>query len=179
MGWIRPTAFDLSPPHYTVRSVFQAQQHSCCLSWSPSRTRGPVSEPRWRTSGSTRDTPRNRCPRCPTKTGGDLFVGHTTCQRSEYNCLCLCITRLRPEELNASVLTYMTETLNYSPSEITHTVTANRPSAIMASYHLLLHKFSRSQREVKPAKVRASSLHTLTDPDAAFLCFPRKPEIQM
>lgn len=60
--------------------------------------------------------------------------------------------RLRAEDLNASVLTYMTETLNYSPSEITHTVTANRPSAIMASYHLLLQKLCRSQRGTKAAK---------------------------
>lgn len=82
--------------------------------------------------------------------------------------LCLFIRRLRLEDLNASVLTYMTETLNYSPSEITNTVTANRPSAIMASYHLLLHKLSRSQRGAKAAKVCASSSHTLTDPHIVF-----------
>lgn len=88
------------------------------------------------------------------------------------------MSRLRPEDLNASVLTYMSETLHYSPSEITHTVTANRPSAIMASYHLLLQKLCRSQRGTKAAKVRASSSHTLTDPYSCFLFFfflPKSP----
>lgn len=74
------------------------------------------------------------------------------------------ITRLCPEDLNSSVLTYMTETLGYSLSEITHTVTANKPSAIMASYHLLLNKLSRNQKGTKAAKVHASSsnIHTHT-----------------
>lgn len=76
----------------------------------------------------------------------------------------LMITRLCPEDLNSSVLTYMTETLGYSPSEITHTVTANKPSAIMASYHLLLNKLSRSQKGTKAAKVHASSSNIHTNP---------------
>ncbi|KAM6906071.1 hormonally up-regulated neu tumor-associated kinase homolog A [Lycodopsis pacificus] len=60
--------------------------------------------------------------------------------------------RLCPEDLNSSVLLYMTETLGYSLSEITHTLTINRPSAIMASYHLLLNKLSRSQKGSKASK---------------------------
>ncbi|XP_062415817.1 hormonally up-regulated neu tumor-associated kinase homolog A [Pungitius pungitius] len=60
--------------------------------------------------------------------------------------------RLCPEDLNSSVLVYMTETLGYSLSEIIHTLTINRPSAIMASYHLLLNKLSRSQKGAKPSK---------------------------
>ncbi|CAJ1077212.1 hormonally up-regulated neu tumor-associated kinase [Xyrichtys novacula] len=60
--------------------------------------------------------------------------------------------RLCPEDLNSSVLSYMTETLGYPLSEVTHTVTTNRPSAIMASYHLLLNKLSRSQKGAKAGK---------------------------
>uniref|UniRef100_A0AAQ4PZ22 non-specific serine/threonine protein kinase n=2 Tax=Gasterosteus aculeatus aculeatus TaxID=481459 RepID=A0AAQ4PZ22_GASAC len=60
--------------------------------------------------------------------------------------------RLCPEDLNSSVLTYMTETLGFPLSEIIHTLTINRPSAIMASYHLLLNKLSRSQKGAKPSK---------------------------
>ncbi|XP_044026030.1 hormonally up-regulated neu tumor-associated kinase [Siniperca chuatsi] len=60
--------------------------------------------------------------------------------------------RLCPEDLNSSVLAYMTETLGYSLSEIIHTLTTNRPSAIMASYHLLLNKLSRSQKGAKTSK---------------------------
>ncbi|XP_068564339.1 hormonally up-regulated neu tumor-associated kinase homolog [Cebidichthys violaceus] len=65
--------------------------------------------------------------------------------------------RLCPEDLNSSVLAYMTETLGYSLSEITHTLTINRPSAIMASYHLLLNKLSRSQKGAKASKKIASN----------------------
>uniref|UniRef100_A0A3B3VTJ6 non-specific serine/threonine protein kinase n=1 Tax=Poecilia latipinna TaxID=48699 RepID=A0A3B3VTJ6_9TELE len=50
---------------------------------------------------------------------------------------------LCPEDLNSSVLAHMTETLGYSLSEVIKTVTSNRPSAVMASYHLLLNKFNR------------------------------------
>lgn len=64
--------------------------------------------------------------------------------------------RLCPEDLNSSVLAYMTETLGYSLSEIIHTLTTNRPSAIMASYHLLLNKLSRSQKGAKASKVHTS-----------------------
>ncbi|XP_034554785.1 hormonally up-regulated neu tumor-associated kinase [Notolabrus celidotus] len=60
--------------------------------------------------------------------------------------------RLCPEDLNSSVLSYMTETLGYSLSEVIHTVTTNRPSAIMASYHLLHNKLSRSQKGAKTSK---------------------------
>lgn len=163
--------------HFDHFGLFQVQQRLCCLSWSQSRRRGPVSEMRWRISGSTRDTPRNHSTLSPTKTGKDLLC--LTRQRSarqlklervsrgnkqrhviltvEFVHPVLMITRLCPEDLNSSVLTYMTETLGYSLSEITHTVTANKPSAIMASYHLLLNKLGRSQKGTKAAKVHASS----------------------
>lgn len=51
----------------------------------------------------------------------------------------------------------MTETLGYSLSEVVHTLTTNRPSAIMASYHLLLSKLNRNQRGAKASKVSTSS----------------------
>ncbi|KAG7508883.1 hormonally up-regulated neu tumor-associated kinase-like [Solea senegalensis] len=60
--------------------------------------------------------------------------------------------RLCAEELNSSVLSYMTETLGFSLSEVIHMLTSNRPSAIMASYHLLLNKLNRSQRGAKASK---------------------------
>ncbi|XP_008311413.3 hormonally up-regulated neu tumor-associated kinase [Cynoglossus semilaevis] len=60
--------------------------------------------------------------------------------------------RLCEEDLNSTVLSYMTETLGYTLPEIIHTLTTNRPSAIMASYHLLLHKFNRSQKAAKANK---------------------------
>ncbi|XP_054475086.1 LOW QUALITY PROTEIN: hormonally up-regulated neu tumor-associated kinase homolog [Anoplopoma fimbria] len=65
--------------------------------------------------------------------------------------------RLCPEDLNSSLLAYMTETLGYSLSEIIHTLTINRPSAIMASYHLLLNKLSRSQKGAKASKKMESN----------------------
>uniref|UniRef100_A0A8D3CKE1 non-specific serine/threonine protein kinase n=1 Tax=Scophthalmus maximus TaxID=52904 RepID=A0A8D3CKE1_SCOMX len=60
--------------------------------------------------------------------------------------------RLCPEDINSSVLAHMTETLGYSPSETIHTITTNRPSAIMASYHLLVNKLNRSHRATKASK---------------------------
>ncbi|KAM9355017.1 uncharacterized protein KZ484_013211 [Pholidichthys leucotaenia] len=60
--------------------------------------------------------------------------------------------RLCAEDLNSTVLTHMTETLGYSLSETLHTLTNNKPSAIMASYHLLLNKLNRSQRGAKANK---------------------------
>ncbi|KAM6915108.1 hormonally up-regulated neu tumor-associated kinase [Xenentodon cancila] len=60
--------------------------------------------------------------------------------------------RLCPEDLNSSVLASMTEMLGYSLSEITHTLTTNRPSAIMASYHLLLSKLDKCQKAAKAGK---------------------------
>ncbi|XP_053700177.1 hormonally up-regulated neu tumor-associated kinase homolog B isoform X2 [Synchiropus splendidus] len=65
--------------------------------------------------------------------------------------------RLCPEELNPSVLSYMTETMSYSLSEVVQTLTSNRPSAIMAAYHLLLAKIKCSQKAVKPTKKQESS----------------------
>ncbi|KAF6732247.1 Hormonally up-regulated neu tumor-associated kinase [Oryzias melastigma] len=60
--------------------------------------------------------------------------------------------RLSPEDLNSSVLTYMTETLGYSSSEVTHVLTSNKPSSIMANYHLLLGKLGRCHKGAKAAK---------------------------
>lgn len=65
----------------------------------------------------------------------------------------LLFSRLSPEDLNSTVLEYMTETLGYSLSEIIHVVTTNRPSALTASYHLLLSRLNRSQRGAKASKV--------------------------
>ncbi|XP_051792581.1 hormonally up-regulated neu tumor-associated kinase homolog [Acanthochromis polyacanthus] len=65
--------------------------------------------------------------------------------------------RLCPEDLNSSVLTYMTESLGYSLSEVIHTLTTNRPSAIMASYHLLLNKLNRNPKGAKASKKLESS----------------------
>lgn len=68
--------------------------------------------------------------------------------------------RLSQEDLNSSVLAYMTETLGYALSETIHTLTTNRPSAIMASYHLLLNKLNRNQKGAKASKVHTSLTHT-------------------
>uniref|UniRef100_A0A3B4H2L3 non-specific serine/threonine protein kinase n=1 Tax=Pundamilia nyererei TaxID=303518 RepID=A0A3B4H2L3_9CICH len=62
------------------------------------------------------------------------------------------ISKLSSEDLNSTVLEYMTETLGYSLSEIIHVVTTNRPSALTASYHLLLSRLNRSQRGAKASK---------------------------
>ncbi|KAF7664606.1 hypothetical protein LDENG_00171720 [Lucifuga dentata] len=60
--------------------------------------------------------------------------------------------RLCPEELNSSLLAHMADTLGYSLSDIINTLTTNRPSTILASYHLLLNKLSRSQKAAKASK---------------------------
>lgn len=65
----------------------------------------------------------------------------------------LLFSRLSSEDLSSTVLEYMTETLGYSLSEIIHVVTTNRPSALTASYHLLLSRLNRSQRGAKASKV--------------------------
>uniref|UniRef100_A0A3Q2ZH99 non-specific serine/threonine protein kinase n=1 Tax=Kryptolebias marmoratus TaxID=37003 RepID=A0A3Q2ZH99_KRYMA len=59
---------------------------------------------------------------------------------------------LSPEDVDSSVLADMTEALGYSLSEIIHALTNNRPSNIMAYYHLLLGKFARSQKGVRAGK---------------------------
>lgn len=53
----------------------------------------------------------------------------------------------------------MTETLGYSLSEIIHTLTTNRPSAILACYQLLLSKLNRSQKGAKASKVHSTFTH--------------------
>uniref|UniRef100_A0A8C6SGV5 non-specific serine/threonine protein kinase n=1 Tax=Neogobius melanostomus TaxID=47308 RepID=A0A8C6SGV5_9GOBI len=61
--------------------------------------------------------------------------------------------KLCAEDLNSSVLTYVTDTFGYSLSDVIHTLTNNRPCPVMAYYHLLLNKFSRSQKSAKVMKV--------------------------
>ncbi|KAM9390906.1 uncharacterized protein ACWYII_034302, partial [Salvelinus alpinus] len=60
--------------------------------------------------------------------------------------------RLRPEDLNQSVLSYMTEYLGYSLSDVTTMLTNNRPSAILASYQLLLSKLTRGEKGARGIK---------------------------
>ncbi|XP_061609228.1 hormonally up-regulated neu tumor-associated kinase [Phyllopteryx taeniolatus] len=50
------------------------------------------------------------------------------------------------EDADASVLAYMTDTLGFSAAEVARTLARNRPSAVMATYHLLLAKIKRSRR---------------------------------
>ncbi|KAJ8008733.1 hypothetical protein DPEC_G00081480 [Dallia pectoralis] len=57
--------------------------------------------------------------------------------------------RLRLEDLNQSVLSYMTESLGYSLADVINTLTNNRPSAVLASYHLLHSKLTRPQRGLR------------------------------
>ncbi|KAL7864997.1 hypothetical protein AOLI_G00164170 [Acnodon oligacanthus] len=65
--------------------------------------------------------------------------------------------RLRPEDLNSSVLNYMTESLGFGLSDIIHTVINNKPSAILATYQLLLKKLIRHQRGAKTMKSETTS----------------------
>ncbi|MBN3282978.1 HUNK kinase, partial [Polyodon spathula] len=61
--------------------------------------------------------------------------------------------RLRPDELNSAVLNYMTENLDFSPSDIINTLINNRPSSIMAAYCLLVRKLIRHHKGIKTMKV--------------------------
>ena len=63
------------------------------------------------------------------------------------------LLRLRPEDLNSSVLNYMTESLGYGLSDLIHTVINNKPSAVLATYQLLLKKLIRHQKGAKTIKV--------------------------
>uniref|UniRef100_W5KAC7 non-specific serine/threonine protein kinase n=1 Tax=Astyanax mexicanus TaxID=7994 RepID=W5KAC7_ASTMX len=65
--------------------------------------------------------------------------------------------RLRPEDLNSSVLNYMSESLGYGLSDIIHTVINNKPSTILATYQLLLKKMIRQQKVAKTMKKVESS----------------------
>ncbi|XP_076874720.1 uncharacterized protein LOC143525090 [Brachyhypopomus gauderio] len=60
--------------------------------------------------------------------------------------------RLRPEELNSCVLDHMTESLGYNLSDIIHTVINNKPSAILATYQLLLKQMTRRPKGAKAMK---------------------------
>ncbi|XP_062872048.1 hormonally up-regulated neu tumor-associated kinase homolog A [Trichomycterus rosablanca] len=60
--------------------------------------------------------------------------------------------RLRPEDLNSSVLNYMTESFGYDLSDIVHTVVNNKPSSILATYQLLLKKLIQHQKGAKNIK---------------------------
>ncbi|XP_030643219.1 hormonally up-regulated neu tumor-associated kinase homolog [Chanos chanos] len=71
--------------------------------------------------------------------------------------------RLRPEELNSSVLHYMTESLGHSLSDIIHNVVNNSPSTILAAYHLLLKKLTRQQRGAKAFKRAENSEWNLSN----------------
>uniref|UniRef100_A0AAY4CHT4 non-specific serine/threonine protein kinase n=2 Tax=Denticeps clupeoides TaxID=299321 RepID=A0AAY4CHT4_9TELE len=57
--------------------------------------------------------------------------------------------RLRPEELNSSVLNDMAELLGFAVSDAIHAVINNKPSAAMATYHLLLKKLRSHQKGTK------------------------------
>ncbi|KAK1801908.1 hypothetical protein P4O66_022538 [Electrophorus voltai] len=61
-------------------------------------------------------------------------------------------SRLHPEELNSCVLEHMAESLGYSISDIIHTVINNKPSAILATYQLLLKTVTRRTKGAKIAK---------------------------
>src|SRR4029434_3814036 len=73
--------------------------------------------------------------------------------------------RLRPEELNTSILNYMTESLGYGLSDVIHTVINNRPSTIMSSYHLLLltpsHKPTHQEKYYRHTHTQALT-HTVS-----------------
>uniref|UniRef100_W5NHE0 non-specific serine/threonine protein kinase n=1 Tax=Lepisosteus oculatus TaxID=7918 RepID=W5NHE0_LEPOC len=62
--------------------------------------------------------------------------------------------RLRPDEMNSVVLNYMTESLDYALSDVISTMINNRPSAIMATYCLLVKKLARHQKGVKTIKLQ-------------------------
>uniref|UniRef100_A0A4W3IG91 non-specific serine/threonine protein kinase n=1 Tax=Callorhinchus milii TaxID=7868 RepID=A0A4W3IG91_CALMI len=57
--------------------------------------------------------------------------------------------RLHPDELNSSVLNFMTEKLGFGLTEIMNTLINNRPSPIMATYCLLLKRLARYQNGIK------------------------------
>jgi len=48
----------------------------------------------------------------------------------------------------------MTESLGYGLSDVIHTVISNKPSAILACYHILLKKLNRHQKSVRTMKVK-------------------------
>ncbi|XP_070595210.1 uncharacterized protein [Erythrolamprus reginae] len=60
--------------------------------------------------------------------------------------------RLRPNELNPVVLSYMTEIMEFSLSDVVTVLIKNKPSSIMATYYLLLKKLIRYQREASTEK---------------------------
>ncbi|XP_027500849.1 hormonally up-regulated neu tumor-associated kinase homolog A-like [Corapipo altera] len=60
--------------------------------------------------------------------------------------------RLCPSDLNSVVLNYMTEFMEFSPSEVINILINNRPSPAMASYCLLLKKLLRYQKDLKNAQ---------------------------
>lgn len=92
-----------------------------------------------------------------------LVLIFTLCLRKCVSISLFCsFYRLCAEDLNSSVLACMTDTLGYSLSEIIHTLTTNRPSTIMAYYHLLLNKLSSSQKGAKASKVHTSFAHMRT-----------------
>uniref|UniRef100_A0A8C9V5B8 non-specific serine/threonine protein kinase n=1 Tax=Scleropages formosus TaxID=113540 RepID=A0A8C9V5B8_SCLFO len=78
--------------------------------------------------------------------------------RRPLNCI-LYKNRLEPDELNPTVLNYMTESLGYGLSDIMHTLINNRPSSIMATYCLLVKKLEKHQKGAKSSKHLAHIFH--------------------
>ncbi|KAM8809925.1 uncharacterized protein ACNFOS_001365 [Eudromia elegans] len=68
-------------------------------------------------------------------------------------CVATYRNRLCPNELNPVVLNYMTESMEFSLSEVIQILINNRPSSVMASYCLLLKKLLRYQREHKTSQM--------------------------
>ncbi|XP_063775390.1 uncharacterized protein LOC134910929 [Pseudophryne corroboree] len=65
--------------------------------------------------------------------------------------------RLRPNELNSTVLSYMTTIMDVNISEVTNILVNNKPSPIMASYCLFLKKLIKNQKEHKLSKKKESN----------------------
>nr|XP_056712165.1 hormonally up-regulated neu tumor-associated kinase homolog A-like [Euleptes europaea] len=60
--------------------------------------------------------------------------------------------RLCPADLNPVVLSYMTETMEFSHSDVVNVLINNKPSSVMAVYYLLLKKFITYQKEHRTMK---------------------------
>ncbi|XP_060089476.1 hormonally up-regulated neu tumor-associated kinase homolog A-like [Heteronotia binoei] len=61
--------------------------------------------------------------------------------------------RLRPDDLNPVVLSYMTESMELNRSDVVNVLINNKPSSIMATYYLLLKKFVKYQKEHRTMKI--------------------------
>ncbi|XP_018584830.1 hormonally up-regulated neu tumor-associated kinase [Scleropages formosus] len=90
--------------------------------------------------------------------------------RRPLNCI-LYKNRLEPDELNPTVLNYMTESLGYGLSDIMHTLINNRPSSIMATYCLLVKKLEKHQKGAKSSK-KENSVNRKSKPSSKSLGNP-------